>query len=418
MLRERPLNVDLIDLELKSKLSAPWQYFVLFVSVDVDSAPPHKKLKLARSIKSKLCAGKQLRWLFHADLIQHALERDLDRVVVVLTDAVEAEDLTSTALCCVSYSLTHQAPNVTTVTTAGFSFAAGDRHYVATSLHGAINARRQHIPSKECAVILADAFRTDDETLAGAGEVGAVLCDWRNQYVDVGLIQLHDEHKSAAVCYTEAQVVAYMVILIKAVYSVDESAVRVLVHPASCFTGSTDPDRIPGTLVRVWHVGKPGSSNTREWHLLVQLDAGYEVRKGQSGSAVTLEADGTPVGMLVANIKGDSTKALVTPLHHIYASLNSVLPTDQKLHLCACHQCPVTVAASQRATKLMTNAQVHCAVCSKPLRLQAAVNGEVLDGCCGGQRELAVERLSQRLHNPLSSSLVPTDVPVSCVFWK
>ena len=126
-------------------------------------------------VKRRQCCGSQLPYLFRDRQL-------LDRLVVAFTPAVEAEDLASTALCCVSYGLSDSTPNVTTVTTAGFSFVVGECRYIATRLHGRSNSHNRHMSALPPAVLLADAFRSDDSTLLYASQVGHVVCDWRNQH--------------------------------------------------------------------------------------------------------------------------------------------------------------------------------------------------------------------------------------------
>ena len=417
MRSEHSFNVAVDDEELERELKIPWKYFVVFAHIDMDAIDGDRMSYpyLTSIIALRYCTGETMRILFHKSYID-LRPKLLDRVVVVLKRKVEVEELMSTALCCVNYSLQHSTPRVSCLTTAGFSFGAGEHRYVATSLHGKLNAHKQQISSLRRAVILADAFGMRDEKHSGAGEVGYVVCDWRTDYLDVGLIQLHDEHKSTGVWFTEEQVVEYMVELMKATYDIDWDAAPVHIHSASVFSSGAGVDRIPGKLIRVWDVGRGGSS--RKWHFLVQMDVGHAVVPGQSGSAVTLVSDGRPIGMLVGRVKGDPTMAVVTPLHHIYASVNSVLDADQKVHLCTCHQCPVSVAESQRATKLITDRSltVYCKRCNKPHTLQTAVDGEV-GGCCGEQHKLANESVQQRIHHPLSSSM-PTVLPYSCTYWN
>ena len=241
--------------------------------------------------------------------------------------------------------------------------------------------------------------------------------------MDAGLIQLHDEHQAAGVWYSEDEVVQYMPSLMKATFDINWRPLRVIIHPASCFTVAAGPDHIPGELVRVWNVGKVGSSNVRQWHFLIQLEAGYEVVAGQGGAAVTLESGGTPIGMLVASLQKDATKAVVTPLHHIHASLNSVLPVEQKVQLCHCHQCPVSVSAShsQHATKQIRNERVYCTSCKQLLQLRlhtgTAVGG-TLDGCCSDQMRQTSERIRAGLLSPLLCSSDPYEQPTSCALWN
>ena len=217
------LNVDVSDAELARELAIPWKYFVLFVSIDDEqltgsTVELSTRTSLRTAIERKQCHGDQLPFVFGSNLLRDGL---MGRIVVAFTPRVDVEEATSkaTALCCVSYSLNPNVACVATASTAGFSFvAAGERSYVITSLHGRHNANRQQPQGRRNYVLLADAFATDDEKLTGATEVGHVVVDWRNDNIDVGLVQLHDEHTTPAVWYPEAEVVAYMVALIKSTH--------------------------------------------------------------------------------------------------------------------------------------------------------------------------------------------------------
>jgi len=373
--------------------------------------------------------------------------------------------MAATALCCVSYSLEPDVANLVTLSSAGFLFASGERRYVATSLQGRFHANRQHLPWQG-QTLLGDAFLADDEKrtdtgeaahsqpyrltdapspplaemlsvfrrstwlqqpvadkavaadrqadnkrLTGTTEVGAVVCDWRNDYVDVGLIQLHDRPETAAEWYTEAEVVDYMVALMKSTWEPDWTPARVLVHTPACLRGVAGEGPIAGTIVEVRSVQVKGGSHN--WHFLVLLEAGYRVLPGQSGSAVTLKSDGRPIGMLVARFEDDHAVALVTPLHHIYASLNSALPEQKKLLLC--RQCPVTVEAPRHSTKQLANQSVLCTVDREPYRLRLRTNRPPLQACCQLHTDEASERYWHTV-DPLAA-FHPSTVPQSCRFW-
>jgi len=326
--------------------------------------------------------------------------------------ASESSGVTVTGgLCCVGYSVNKD--EITTMCTAGFSFASGDRHYIATSLHGEHSAHELQVPWRGQA-LLADAFWTKDSELKSGGEVGAVVCDWLNDYVDVALIQKDDRDEPAAEWYSEEQVVEYMVQLVKATFQHDWTPVPVLVHTAVCFRGVAGAGPIPATLMSIGNF-LPSDSTYYHWHFLVRFDSGYEVVHGQDGSAVTLASDGRPIGMLVRRLKDKPSVALVTPLHHIYASLNSVLPADQKLRLC--RQCPVTVVASHHVGKFIAYKNVLCIKTGQPYQLSLAPSGDrPLQACCQEHTELVNYRVEQLIYSPLS--VVPSRLPASCQFWS
>ena len=354
ILDERPANVDLDDRQLAADLRIPWRYFVVFVSVDLAAitATDSTYSSLRDAIERKQCHCAQLWFLLRQ---QAGLPTLVHRIVFAFTNKVRAEDAMSTALYSVNYSLEPDKPQVALLSSSSFLFACGQYRYVASSLHGRFYVNRQRIFGLGH-VMLADAFRTDDTELADAREVGRVICDWRNDYVDVGLVQLLDEHESYAECYSENEVVAYMKPLMRDI--AESRTTRVLVHSAACFRGVAGEGPIPGTILEVKTIQSSTEDQWHHLHFVVKLDPPYTVLLGQSGSAVTLEDGGRPVGMLVARYEDDHTKALVTPLHHIYASLNSVLPADGALWLC--RERPVAVPTSEHATKHIVGGSVLC----------------------------------------------------------
>ena len=95
-----------------------------------------------------------------------------------------------TALYCVSHSLDSDKSDAAFLCTAGFSFTAGNKHYLATSLHGRMEVHKQQLAADGPAVMLSDVFSVDDEKLTGAAEIGHVVCDWKSDCLDVGLVQL------------------------------------------------------------------------------------------------------------------------------------------------------------------------------------------------------------------------------------
>ena len=350
VLSEMPCNVDVNDAELTKELTIPWKYFVLFVSIDLEAIEEDSRYtQLHTAIRHKQCSGEQLRFFFDGQL--DALL--LSRVVLAFTDAVEMENLTTT-LHSVSYNLNDEQPIFEQYSTASFVFSTNHHRYVATSLHGKFDARKQRVAERP--VILADALRAGGGEGGVTGEVGHVVCDWRNNFVDVGLIQLqNEEHKSAAAGFSEDQVHDYMKELVRAVIGkgiepIHPSRLRVLVHCAGA-------NPIPGSITHVKTV------LDREMHLIVQYDVG-EVELGQSGCAVTLESDGRPVGMLVARSKrkaADRYTAVVTPLHYIYCLLNDVLGRDaSKVQLCHRLEEPLSVATPGHVHVAGENKCVEC----------------------------------------------------------
>ena len=421
---EEPFNVDVDDVQLARDLSSVWKYFVLFVSIDLEGVTAAGSLheKLQAAIQREHCRGDQLRFFFNNPHIDRH-PQILDRIVVTFTQKVTVQHVMSTSVYTVSYPLSPDVLGTEETGTAGFSFFSRRGQYVATSLHGKIVASKQHIPGRG-QLILADAFRTDNEHLANASEVGHVVCDWENDYLDVGLIHLLGDLGTAGAWFTEDAVVGYMVPLMRKVVSKDvvpsePSSFRVLVHPATCFRGAAGVGSIPGTITWVGHTecGETGSKHC--WHLIVRVDVGYEIIPGQSGSAVTLVSDGRPIGMLVGRFKGDPTMAVVTPLHHIYASVNSVLGLSRKVILCRCHNGPVTVPVSRHVTKRIVDRQVCCSDTSEPYKLRLPSTGGALLGCCVSHTMSANQQVQQLASNPFSS--IPADkvnsLPTSCKFW-
>lgn len=417
------------DAELAEQLTTDWKYFVVFVSVDMKSlAADSTHAELLAAIQGNACDGETLKSFFHNDHNRRHPQL-LDRMVLAITPKVTATDMTaSTALFSVCHSLDSAACTVKPFSTAGFVFAAGGRQYVATSLHGQIQKSRQSIPGLG-EVILADSFRTDDKTGIRAEEVGFVVCDWVNDFIDVGLIQLLDEHKSVDEWYTEVDIFKEGVKDLRAAMSTSAEH-RVRIHAPACFRREREDDEleeeddevgdnIAGTIIWAGN-NRPDNQRGQKYHFLVQLDR--NVVLGQSGSAVTSAFDGRPVGMLVGRLDQQPDIAIVIPLHHIFASLNSVLPDGQKLQLCSCHRCPVTVAASQHATKRVEDASVVCAERDGPFGLQRQhqQNGvhphsacSPLQGCCLKHTSVANERVIT--NNPFSN--VPVWLPIACAWW-
>lgn len=441
IVNERPLNIDVSDARLAAELSIPWKYFVLFANVDMAAVTaPFIRLRpfkirarqarpLYKAIRRKQCRAGELLFMFSWKDTEQ-LAGLLPRVVVVFSDAaVRAENVTATALYCVSHGLTLAAPTATSVSTAGFCFSAVHEQYIATSLHGLFDARKPYLSRLKASVLLADAFRTDDEKLTGAGEVGHVICDWQTDFVDVGLIQLLDQHQSAAAWYTEEQVVTYMIELIKSTYDIEPVATRVLIHSAACFRGTAGEGPIPATLLEVNHI--VSQQRRHDWHLILQLDDGFKVLPGQSGSAVTLESDGRPIGMLVARYKDDHTKAIVTPLHHIYSSLNKLQRERSRHYLQMCHTCPATVAASQNATTHIdaSTSKVVCTETKQVFELRespASAREGVWKTCCPRHTVRAEKRALDEPNELVASRIREVNrflankhfLPSSCEFWR
>ena len=311
------------------------------------------------------------------------------------------------------YSLQHAAPCIRCISTAGFSCASdtSESRYVATSLHGWIDARKQVGSGQSEKVVLADVFRTDDEKFTGANEVGHVVGDWRNDYIDVALVQVPDEQKSAAVWYTQAEVISYMVDLMKATYDINWSPVRVIVHSPPCFSHA-DTSGIFGTLSRIWHIGER-DSKTHCWHITVRLDANQNVLPGQSGSAVTLVDGSRPIRMLVGRLGSSLSTAVVTPLHHIYASLNEGPLKHSRVHLFSCPDGLDTVAASEQPTKFLERGRVFYRETRKQHMLapEPMIDG-LLKACCSKHSR----QVNDRLHNAFDHKQ-ENAVPSSCQWW-
>ena len=397
MVDEPPSNVDVADAELARELSTPWKYFVLFVSLNMDVVmSPEWQSDQRREtvcIQSKQCRAEQLEVFFHRSLFRYT--QLLQRVVFAFTPRMRAEDATSPALC---YSVRYDSPppqryhDSVRLSTTGFVFAVSGRRYVATSLHGLFHANRQHIPTRGD-VLLADAFRADDDKLANVGEVGHVICDWRSNYVDVALIQLlDDEQQPDTAFHTEAEVVGYMRLLMRA--TVQSRTTRVLVHTAPCLGGGDGT--MPGAIVWVGCIDSTTSDSCRKWHFIIQLDRPLIVQLGQSGSAVTLADGGLPIGMLTARCAENHSRAVVTPLHHLYAALNDVLGPPRPLRLC--RVCPATVATSRLATKRIELGRVYCMDTGELHSISFSPPSTAVDGvqcCCPKHSYAAIERLER-----------------------
>ena len=378
------------------------------------------------AIQQKQYRGEQVRIM-----IPLTNEQLLTRIAFVFTPKVEVEGLTAKALCCISYSLSSSGYNVSAVSSASFSFAAGQHRYVATSLHGQFKPHKQSIHNpvqwpEQDLTLLADAFSTDEEKVTSGSEVGHVVCDRRNDYVDVGLIRQPDEYKPTHVWYTEAQLTEYMVALLKATFDINWMPARVLIHSPPCFCRGAGEHQIPGTLIMTTHASDVSSSkDNRYWHFRVQLDAGHETEQGQSGSAVTFASDGRPIGMLVGRFKNNHSIAVVTPLHHIYASLNDGLNEQDRLQLCACPDGPGTVAAPQQSTKSIKNWRVYCqapatntdTLTPYTLKRDFWING-LLQSCCKPHTWLANCLVEGMKLDPLAVERPSHDtLPPSCRFW-
>ena len=323
---------------------------------------------------------------------------------------------------CVSYSLDASKSDITSISSAGLRFIAGEYRYLATSLHGRFSGHMQEIPRRG-AVLLADGFRADGH-LAIAHEIGPVMCDWRNDYVDVALIHLLGDLSTDGAWYTEDAVtedavLGYMIPLMRKVASKDlvpsdPSSFRVLVHPGPRFRGVGS---IPGAIVSLEHTVSLEAGSKHRWQFLVQLDAGHEVNACQSGSAVTLASDGRPIGMLVSHWVHDRSIAIVTPLHHIFASLNSVMGT---VRLCSFHNDPLRVDLLPRATKRVLYGEVRCLQTSRPYSVKLSSAAGLLDCCCSWHTEQANKRVEQMMSNPFSH--IPTEkqntLPDYCLLWE
>ena len=415
---EQPLNVNVSDAELAGELAIPWKYFVLFVSIDRNklatqateqSTHGHAAHALQTAIERKQYRGDQLDFFIACP----ELPQILGRVVCAFAnkvDEVESVTWTGIAVCCVGHSLDPSMPNTIKTSTAGFRFMfGGNRHFAATSLHGEFNAARQHIQQSPVrrAVLLADAFATGDENLATASEIGHVFSDVRNDFVDVGLIQLRGlGNTPMQLWYSEDDVVVYMKDEMKASYT-NTNGARVLIHSPLCFLEGQGDGPMPGAVIEVKNF--ISTDRSYNWHFTVQLADGYEVKPGQSGSAVTLADSGRPMGMLVGHYRDDSSIAIVTPLHHIYASLNDALrltlsPDSGPLRLCW-----FAFPASRRAALSFTVPSLHnrivegrviCGLTQQPYRLNIspAVNGSRQEECCPYHRPR--QRAGQRHDRP------------------
>ena len=394
--------MDVDDEELAHEVTKPWKYFVLFVSVDRTG---RNAAVLDDAIQRKTCLGHRLRFFFNNLYIDRHPDI-LWNVVVVFTPQVKVREVTRTALCCVSYNYSWDDFRLIfgVSSTAGLSFAADNNRYIATSLHG------QMLPSRED---VDDAFTTDDGELRDASQVGYLVCDWKNDFVDVALIQLLDEHKSGDVGRTEEQVVKYMKAEMKATYAINSTPTRVHIHSASCFRGRAGDGPIPGTILEVRSV--VSDRHCYNWHLLVQLDDGFQVELGQSGSAVTRVNDGRPIGMLVARLETDHSIAIVTPLHHIHASLNRVKGHAPLLSLY--NECPVTVAEAELSTTRITDSRAYCLLCKQPYKLKLWPLTAQVDSCCTQSGQLAATRLANKRTDLFLSFHKPNSLPTCCQYW-
>ena len=414
------------DVALARELAFPWKYFVLFVSIDNEKLtsstgqPDAQTRDLRTAIERKQCHGDQLPFVSGSSVLRDGPMSTLVRSIVVVfimkVDVGEAIT-TATALCCVSYDPS-KFPRIV-MSTAGFIFASGKHRYVATRLDGRRPVRQrpgaivEQGRATETTVFPVDVFRTEDDHLTYAEEVGHVVCDWTNDYIDVVLIKLLDEDTPSAVYYTEEQVTHYMISLMKSIVHQDAS-ILVHIHTASCLQEAFETGVIPGTIVDVRHITR--GSVVRRRHIIVRLHEGYKIQPGQCGSAVTLVGDGRPVGMLVARFNNDDSIAVVTPLHHIYASLNTGLPAARKLQL---YPRRGTVAAARLVSKIIKDGLVQCAVTRAACELERRRNiSGPLQGCCMWHTTQANARIG-RVNNPFARMPPPVPpVPLSRQFWN
>ena len=417
----------------------PWKYFVLFASLDTDAIDSKANSEVGvlhpfrSAIDAKECRGQQLRLFFQT--LHHDFPTLMSRILLLFMPKVKPTEATDALFCTCHNFDSHHAGAIAhkATATAGFSFAAGDVRYVTTCLHGHMNKCRQPnsiLPSgvvREWGVFLGDAFAVDEKEPANAGELGPVVskasevgplvCDWRNHYLDVALVLL-DQPSPATAWYTEAEVVKYM--QTEMACSVSSEPVRVYVHSAPFFRTSAEPTNgIPGTIVEVgsWF------GNPHHWlfHFVVQLDQGHAGKQGQSGSAVTLARNGRPLGTMVATLS--DSRVLVTPLHHIYSSLNSVLGRQtpkRQLQLCVFDSGPVAVMAARHSTKFVLDGEVCCNNATPAVhKMQLLYVADQLRVCCVARELQVASQIEQREHDPLSNiqPLPHTDnnLPHCCV---
>ena len=431
---EQPYNIRWDDMNmLAGELSIRWKYFVLCVSIDQDRVSTEAQYaRLRGAIYGRKCGGKALQFFFKTSVLPLEL---LDRIVVAFTSKVTAEKV-STALFSQGFSLSANSPSAgeSLFTTAGLVFDTTDARYAVTSLHGTLGKGKVQTAEAQW-IILADAFRTDDEKMTNASEVGHVAGDWRTDHVDVGFIQLHGEHKAAEL-FTEDDVIQYMVPLMRRVNEAFEETFQgapVLVHSPPCFRGAAGSGPIPGTIRKVKTITPLESdekTNTLnyEWHLVVQLAPGFKVVPGQSGSAVTMRCCGhlgwsdRPVGVLVARYKDDHSIAIVTPLHAIFSLLNDVLGREKPSRMQLCHSLVAAASHAQSANSLAednncshcTTARECCALRQQP---HLGVIGGLLKERCVKHRAIAHNLVKQMTFSPLSDD-TSNRIPSSYGLWK